>query len=165
MTPRAWTKFLGYSQVALGLLGLGILPFVLRNPNVPHPLPYILGSLIYLGLVTIAGLFLLIGRSWGVPLSAWVQLPQLVWVATPGFLIQFICGFMVLLQITPDTMMFRFGFQTGAWLGHNPGPAPHLIAINFFPLIALRGLWVIAHAPKVQSTAPEAASTIIRGAV
>jgi hypothetical protein len=89
-----------------------------------------------------------------VPLSAWVQVPQLVWFATPSFLFKFVCGLMLLFQWTPGLTAFRGGFEVASWLGRNPGPETQLFVINFFPLFALRGLWRLQRGEEKADNAP-----------
>jgi hypothetical protein len=142
MSAERWRQVLGWSQLLCGALGIVVIPWEAhRMPTIAEPSAYTAGTLIYLGLTTAAGVGLLRRADWGVPLSTCVQLPQVLWLATPSFAFKFVCGVMLLIQLTPGDLSFRAGFEASAWIGRNPGPAAHLYGLNLFPLLALRGLW------------------------
>jgi hypothetical protein len=142
MAAERWRRVLGWSQLICGLLAIAILPWAAgRMPSITNPGSYIAGTLVYVGLTALAGIGLLRRSDWSVPLSACVQIPQLFWVANPSFLFKFVCGLMLLIQLTPGDLSFRAGFEVSAWLGRNPGPEQHFYVLNLFPILALRGLW------------------------
>ena len=147
MAAERWRRVLGWSQLICGLLGMAILPWAAgRMPTITDPNSYMAGGFIYVGLTALAGIGLLRGSSWGIPLPACVQIPQVLWFAHPSFRFQFICGPMLLIQLTPGNLSVGTGFEVSAWLGRNPGPEQQLYALNLFPVLALRGLWRLRRA-------------------
>jgi hypothetical protein len=100
--------------------------------------------MVYFGIVALAGYLLLRRAQVGISLSAAVQIPQIVSIMTPGFLFQFTGGLLLLLQMSRANVNLSAGFDITAWVGRNPVPQASLVSINFFPLLALVGLWSIA---------------------
>jgi hypothetical protein len=143
MKPESWRQLVGWSQVICAILGIGLMAWtaLASPPQVPRPVIYAAGGTIYMAVVLAAGIGLLRRAHWGLLLSAFVQVPQVLWIATPSLLAKFACGLLVAVQVTPDTATFRMGFEVAAWLGANPSPAQTFVLVNLFPVIALRGLW------------------------
>jgi hypothetical protein len=157
MNAERWRRVLGWSELVCGGLGITVAPWTVRHiPAITHPAAYLAGALIYIGLTALAGIGLLQRTSWGVALSACVQVPQLIWVATPSFLFKFVCGLTLLVLLTPGNLKFEAGFQVSTWFGHNPGPEQRLFALNLFPLLALRGLWRLRSPPTGAGATPSA---------
>lgn len=161
MTPQRWRAVLGWSQVACAALGLVATAWIAATAElIPHPVAYAAGSAIYMLVVLVAGVGLLRHRPWAIPLSACVQGPQLLWVGTPTFIAKFVCGLMVLLQVSQGAFFVRFGFEATALLGRNPTPQETFVVLNLFPLLALRGLYRLAReAPRPDQPAAAAATT------
>ena len=147
MAAERWRRVLGWSQLICGLLGIAVIPWTApRIQGVTDPNSYIAGALMYIGLTALAGMGLLRRSSWSIPLSVCVQIPQVVWIVNPSFRFQFVCGLMLLIQLTPGNLSFGAGFEVSTWLGRNRGPEQQLYALNLFPILALRGLWRLSRA-------------------
>lgn len=127
-------KFIGWSEVFFGGLGLIMLPFALMKNPLNLSIGYFFVTGLALAISCLAGFFLLRIKKIGFILSTFVQGLQIFQLIWNGNIYKYEAGLQVLLKISNHNFTISPGFNVGLWFGHFPVYSPSEITINFIAL-------------------------------